>query len=186
MRLSLVVVLCAGFRLAAQDATHARADRDEAEYALAVARVADRGIHHLDFFPARAQLRVQMIFLAPRDSAAAIFAEIERRSIDAGTAIDDISFRFEKTPVPDDLHVLHGALLTSLRSARAALDRLGIAASACERDPSSVSRCQTPITSASSAVAQAYSRYLDVRGRIASQVSDTRTTLPAFAVSSRR
>lgn len=88
--------------------------------------------------------------------------------------------------MPDDLHALHAALLGSIRSARGALDRLGAAAAACELDTTSMSRCQSPFTAASSAVAQAYARYLDVRGRIAAQVTDTQTTLPTFVLSARR
>src|SRR5581483_9867806 len=110
---------------------------------------------------------VQMMFLAPRDTAAAIFFEIARRSELAANGIDETASRFERTDVPSDLDALHHALLASLYAARSALDRLGGAAHACELDATSLSRCQTPFTSASSAVAEAYRRYLDTRARIA-------------------
>jgi hypothetical protein len=161
-------------------------DDGEGAYALAIARTADSAIHRLDFYSTRAQLRAQMLFLAPRDTAVAIFFEIARRSSAAAQVVDETLERFERTRVPDDLHDLHATLLTALRAARGAADRLATAAQACEVDPSSVARCQTPFGAASSAVVGAYGRYLDARGRIARQILDTQTVLPAFVVSVRR
>ncbi|HXT15003.1 MAG TPA: hypothetical protein VN706_05200 [Gemmatimonadaceae bacterium] len=159
---------------------------DETLYANAVSLIADSAIHRLDFFPPRAQLRVQLLFLSPRDSSAAVFFEIARRSDVSAIQIDATMSRFEHMPVPDDLHELNRELLTSLRTARGALDHLGAAAKACQLDATSVARCQGPFTSASRAVATAYDHYLSTRARIARQITDTQTILPAFVVSSRR
>jgi hypothetical protein len=157
----------------------------EAAYATSVSQLADSAIRRLDFFPARAQVRAQMLSLTPHDSAIAIFSEISRRSRDAALSLDEIAQHFEATPVPDDLGDLHRRLLGALRDARTALARLERAASACTIDPSSSTRCQGAFGSASSAVAQAYAQYLDVRAKIRDQVTDTRTVLPEFRLANR-
>jgi hypothetical protein len=152
----------------------------EAEYAVSIARVADSAIHRLDFFPARFQVRAQMLFLGRVDSAGPMFAALSARSLSAALDVDDVSEAFERTLVPVDLSTLHHQLVGALHAARAALDHLSRSASACAADASSVSRCQAPFTAASSAVGQAYARYLDTRRRIADQITDTKTLLPAF------
>ena len=172
--------------LSAQTPAGSGEARREAEYAMSVARVADSAIHRLDFFPARLQLRAQMLFLGRRDTAAVVFAALSARSTAAALAVDDVATAFQATPVPDDLRELHRQLLGALHAARRALDRLSRSAEACAVDQGSVSRCQAPLTSASIAMGQAYSRYLDARRRIADQVLDTKTLLPAFVTASSR
>ncbi len=157
----------------------------EAAYATSVAKVADSAIRRLDFFPARAQVRAQMLLLTPHDSAVAILSEITRRSRDAAQSLDEIAQHFESTSVPDDLGDLHRRLLAALRDAGTALTRLERASSACMIDPSSSTRCQGAFGSASSAVAQAYTRYLDVRAKIRDQITDTQTVLPEFRLANR-
>ena len=157
----------------------------EAAYAASVAQVADSAIRRLDFFPARAQVRAQMLLLTPHDSAVAIFSEIARRSRDAAQSLDEIAQRFESTPVPDDLGELHRRLLGALRDARTALGRLERASSGCVVDLSSAARCQGAFSSASTALAQSYARYLDVRLKIRDQITDTQTVLPEFRLASR-
>jgi hypothetical protein len=158
----------------------------ESAYASAIAHVADSAIRRLDFFPARAQVRAQMLLLTmPRDSAGAIFYEIARRSRDAAIGVDELMSRFEGTSVPDDLHPLHRELLAALRDARGSLDRLASSSTACQVDPAATTRCQSAFTAASSNVAKSYSRYLDVRRRIADQVQDTHTVLPEFVIAAR-
>lgn len=157
----------------------------EAAYATSVVQVADSAIRRLDFFPARAQVRAQMLLLTPHDSAVAIFSEITRRSRDAALSLDEIAQHFESTPVPDDLGPLHRNLLAALRDARSALTRLERASSGCMNDPSSSTRCQGAFSSASSALAQSYARYLEVRGKIREQITDTQTVLPEFRLAGR-
>lgn len=152
----------------------------EVEYAASIARVADSAIHRLDFFPTRLQLRAQMLFLGGRDSAAVVFAALSARSSAAALDVDDVSSAFERTNVPSDLRRLHAELVDALHAARGALDRLARAADACAVEPASVMRCQTPFTAASSALGRSYARYLDTRQKIAEQITDTKTRLPAF------
>lgn len=154
--------------------------QEEAAYAISITRVADSAIHRLDFFPARSQLRVQMLFMSGRDSDNPVFVEISRRSLGAAMVLDDIGSRFEGIRAPEDLRRLHADLVSSLNAARTALDRLAASANACQVDVTSVQRCQAPFTSASSAVGQAYKRYLDIRLRIKEQIRDTQTVLPEF------
>lgn len=188
LRIAALATLVAAFgsiaRAQTQRAPSTEADR-EAAYATSVAKVADSAIRRLDFFPARAQVRVQMLLLTPHDSAVAIFAEITRRSRDAALSLDEIAQHFESTPVPDDLGELHRNLLSALRDARTALARLERASSACAVDLSSSTRCQGAFSSASSAVAQSYARYLDVRAKIREQITDTQTVLPEFRLAGR-
>jgi hypothetical protein len=122
-----------------------------------------------------------MLFLGRADSAAVVFAALSSRSMAAALDVDDGSGAFERTLVPGDLAPLHRQLVDALHAARGALDRLSRSADACAADASSLSRCQAPFTAASSALGQAYARYLDTRRRIADQITDTRTLLPAFA-----
>ncbi|MEP6495909.1 MAG: hypothetical protein ABJF01_24730 [bacterium] len=164
----------------ASPTTPVDAAREEAAYASSITHVADSAIHRLDFFPARSQLRVQMLFMTPRDSASVLFVEIGRRSLGAAMVVDEIGSRFEGVHAPDDLRQLHAEMVSSLHAARAALDRLAASANACQFDLSSVQRCQAPFTSASSALGQAYKRYLDTRVKIRDQIVDTQTILPEF------
>ena len=159
---------------------------DERAYATAVAAIADRAIHRLDFFPARAQLRVQTAFLSsPNDTAAVPFAQLASISATAASAIDEDTQRFAGVAVPDDLKGLHRDLMNSLRAAVAAADRLAAAAAACRASTVSIQRCQSPFTSASSKLSTAYRDYLATRAKIAAQILDTNTQLIAFKVASR-
>lgn len=156
--------------------------REEAAYAMSITRVADSAIHRLDFFPARSQLRVQMLFMTAsgRDSDNPVFSDISRRSLGAAMVVDEIGSRFEGIRAPEDLRRLHADLVSSLHAARAALDRLAASANACQLDVTSVQRCQSPFTAASSALGEAYKRYLDTRVKIRDQIVDTQTVLPEF------
>jgi hypothetical protein len=177
--LALVAIAPAAVRATAQTPAAGDPAHEEAVYAQSIIQIADSAIHRLDFFPVRAQVRIQMMFAA-RDSAGALFFEIARRSESAALVVDDIVSRFAGVRAPDDLRALHAELVGSLRAARAALDRLSASATACQADPSAVLRCQTPFTSASSALGKAYRRYLDARFKIRDQITDTRTVLPEF------
>lgn len=154
--------------------------RDEAAYAATVTRVADSAIHWLDFFPVRSQVRVQMLFSVGRDSLSGMFDAIGARSALAANAVDEMMRRFGGVAAPSDLRELHADLMLALRDARVALDRLASSAGACRIDAHSVSRCQSPFASASSAVDRAYERYLATRVKIRDQVRDTETMLPDF------
>lgn len=186
--LAAMVVALAARVAPAQDAAREQSGEAvrEAAYAQSIMLVADSAIHRLDFFPSRLQLRMQMLFLMPRDSTAALFAAIGARSLAEAVSVDDVSSAFERTPVPDDLHALHGQLITSLHAARGALAHLATASNACAVDATSVSRCQAPFTSASSALGKAYASYLDARRKIGAQITDTRTVLSAFTEASTR
>jgi hypothetical protein len=152
---------------------------EEAAYAVSIMHVADSAIHRLDFFPARSQLRVQMLFMT-RESANPVFSDVGHRSLGAALVVDEIATSFEGIHAPEDLRRLHAELVSSLHAARAALDRLSASANACQVDVSSVQRCQSPFTAASSALSQAYKRYLDARVKIKEQIADTQTVLPDF------
>jgi len=154
--------------------------RDEAVYARVIETVADSAIHRLDFFPARSQTRVQLLFLSADDSVAVLFAELGRRSLVAAVAVDGMIGRFGSAPVPDDLHDLHRDLMSALGAARSALDRLAAAATGCEMAVASVQRCQSPFTAASAALSEAYGRYLGARLKLREQIRDTKTELPEF------
>jgi len=154
--------------------------RDEAVYARVIETVADSAIHRLDFFPARSQTRVQLLFLSANDSIAVLFADLGRRSLGAAVAVDEMIGRFATTGVPDDLHGLHAELISALGAARSALDRLAAASAGCQMAVSSMQRCQSPFTSASTALTTAYKRYLDARVKIREQIRDTQTDLPEF------
>jgi hypothetical protein len=125
-------------------------------------------------------VRVQMLFMTARDSVTPLFYEISHRSAGAALIVDDISSRFETMRVPDDLRELHTELVSSLHGARTALDRLAASAGACQIDAAEVQKCQVRFAAASSALSQAYTRYLNVRMRIRDQIADTHNALPEF------
>lgn len=186
---SVVHVTCAiAVALLLPSAVHAQTPRDsardpardEAVYAHVVERVADSAIHRLDFFPARSQTRVQLLFLSANDSVSILFADLGRRSLAAALAVDDMIGRFGGTPVPDDLRDLHHDLVSALGAARSALDRLASASTGCQMSVASVERCQSPFNSASASLSGAYKRYLDARVKIRDQIRDTETDLPEF------
>lgn len=152
----------------------------EASYALTIARVADSAIHRLDFFPARTQVRIQMAFLSPGESNKVPFGTIHQRGTDAALIVDAMLQSLVGVAAPEDLVTLHKALLASLRDATHALNELSAAAAACDAAPISVQRCQVPFTSASSAVSEAYTHYLEARSKIAMQITDTGTRLAEF------
>jgi hypothetical protein len=184
----IVLVLClvfgasafaGGFASLEAQVSPVETAHEEAAYAVSIMHVADSAIHRLDFFPARSQLRVQMLFMTS-ESANPVFSEIGSRSLGAALVVDEIATSFEGIRAPDDLRRLHAELVSSLHAARAALDRLAASANACQVDVSSVQRCQSPFTAASSALGQAYKRYLDTRVKIKEQIADTQTLLPDF------
>ncbi|MGH7615677.1 MAG: hypothetical protein ACREPM_00440 [Gemmatimonadaceae bacterium] len=177
MAAGFVVAACAAVPVVAQTP---RAVHDEGLYAKVIENVADSAIHRLDFFPARAQTRVQLLFLSAGDSISVLFADLNRRSLGAAVAVDQMIGRLGTTLVPDDLQELHAQLLSALAAARAALDRLAIASASCQMSVSSVQRCQSPFTSATSALASAYKRYVETRVKIREQIRDTQTELPEF------
>lgn len=156
------------------------AARDEAQYAKVIENVADSAIHRLDFFPTRSQTRVQLLFLSANDSVAVLFADLGRRSLGAALSVDELIGRLGSTVIPDDLHDLHTQLMSALSAARSALDRLAAASAGCQMAVSSMQRCQSPFTSASTALTDAYKRYLDARVKIREQIRDTQTELPEF------
>src|SRR5581483_7849052 len=169
-RLGIIAVVAAAACLAAEAARAQEPDsardnardnaRDEVRYARVLAQVADSAIHRLDFFPARAQTRVQMLFLAANDSMAVVFADLHRHSAGAALALDELIGRMSRATIPDDLHGLHAQLMSALGSARSALDRLTAASAGCQMGVASVQRCQSPFTSAALSLADAYRSYL--------------------------
>jgi hypothetical protein len=159
--------------------------RAESAYARAVATLGDSAVHRLDFFPARAQLRVQLAFLDPRAASVVPFGALARLSADAAPAVADLADRLGGVAAPADLDALHASLRTALDDATAALTHLAAAATACAADAGSVARCQAPFTEASSRLARAYARYLDARRRVRDRITDTGTVLPAFDAPSR-
>jgi hypothetical protein len=173
-------MLVAAFTAATLGAQTPDPARDEALYAKVIAQVADSAIHRLDFFPTRAQTRVQLLFLSASDSVAVLFGDLGRRSVGAAVAVDQMIGRFGATTVPDDLHDLHAQLMSALGAARSALDRLAAASAGCQMSVASMQRCQSPFTSASTALLAAYQRYLEARVKIREQIRDTQTELPEF------
>lgn len=153
---------------------------DERAYAVAIATIADSAIHRLDFFPGRAQLRVQTAFLSPTPDAAIPFDDLAARGNAASVEIDAAVERLSTAPVPHDLKELSTKLLGALKDATRASWSLTTAAHACGQSIASVERCQVPFSSASSRVAESYKRYVDVRAKIRSQVLDTDTHLDDF------
>jgi hypothetical protein len=180
-----VAVVLGGAAIAGASRADAAAQPDslarvEAAYARAVSTLADSAIRQLDFFPTRAQVRVQMAFLDARRSAELPFEEIAQRSVAAAEVVGTLGERLDALTPPADLAELHAKLAGTLRDARAALDQLATTSQACRAIATSVARCQTPFTSASSQLALAYKRYLDARVRIGDQITDTGTRLPDF------
>lgn len=153
---------------------------EERAYAAAVGAIADSAIHRLDFFPARAQLRVQAAFLLPSDDAVP-FDNLAAHGDAASVAIDAALDRFSDIHVPDDLKALNAELVNALKDATRASANLTAAAHSCQMSMVSVNRCQVPFTSASSRLAASYKHYLDARAKIGTQVVDTDTRLVAFA-----
>ena len=178
--LIVCAALLAAFAVQASAQTTRDSLRDEAAYARAIETMADSAIHRLDFFPARSQTRVQLLFLSANDSVAVLFADLGRRSLGAAVVVDQMIGRFGGALVPEDLRGLHNDLLAALRAARSALDRLAAASAGCEMSVSSVQRCQSPFTSASTSLTDAYKRYLDTRVKIREQIRDTQTELVEF------
>jgi hypothetical protein len=154
--------------------------RLEAAYARAIATLADSAIRQLDFFSAKAQLRVQMAFLDPGRSALVPFDLLAERSSTAADVVGDLGDRLDGLTPPGDLAPLHVALAESLRDARGALAQLATTSQVCRGAVASVPRCQAPFTSASTQLTRAYKRYLDTRARIGDQITDTGTLLPRF------
>jgi hypothetical protein len=175
---STLVASLIGTPLGAQAARDSA--RQEKDYANVIETVADSAIHRLDFFPARAQTRAQLLFVSPSDSVAVLFAELGRRSLSAAVVVDEMIGRFNATTVPDDLRSLHRDLISALGAARASLDRLAAASAGCQLSVSSMQRCQSPFTSASTALSDAYGRYLAARIKIREQIRDTETDLAEF------
>jgi len=153
---------------------------EERAYVTAVATIGDSGIRRLDFFPARAQLRVQTAFLAPAGDASIPFDELAARGDAAAVAMDLAVERLAVTSVPGDLKELHSKLVNALKDGTRASASLTTAARACQMSVASVERCQAPFSAASSRMAMSYKHYVDVRNRIRAQVLDTDTHLGEF------
>jgi hypothetical protein len=153
---------------------------EERAYVVAVATIADSAIHRLDFFPARAQLKVQTAFLSPAGDGTVPFDDLASRGSAATVEIDAAVERLSSIAVPGDLKKLNAQLLRALEDATQASAWLVNAAHACEATMASVERCQAPFSSASSRVAASYKRYVDARARIRAQVLDTDTHLADF------
>jgi hypothetical protein len=152
---------------------------EERAYAAAVGTIADSAIHRLDFFPARAQLRVQAAFLMPSGDQVP-FEDLAALGTAASVAIDAAIDRLADLPVPPDLKRLNAELVNALRDATRASANLTAAAHACEMSMDSINRCQVPFSAASSRFAASYNRYLGARAKIRAQVVDTDTHLAEF------
>jgi len=152
----------------------------ERAYVAAVATVGDSAIRRLDFFPARAQVRVQTAFLASANDESIPFDELASRGDAAAVAIDMAVERLAVMSVPADLKDLHSRLVNALRDGTRASASLTTAARACQMSVASLERCQAPFSAASSRMAMSYKRYIDARAKIRSQVLDTDTHLPEF------
>lgn len=152
---------------------------EERAYAVAVGVIADSAVHRLDFFPTRAQLRVQAAFLMPSNDQLP-FDDLAARGDAASIAIDAALERFADIRVPDDLKSLNAELVNALRDAIKASANLTAAAHACQVSMVSINRCQVPFSSASSRLAASYKHYLGARAKIGAQVLDTDTHLPDF------
>lgn len=152
---------------------------EERSYAVAVATIADSAIHRLDFFPGRAQLRIQAAFVLP-SSDQVPFDDLAARGNAATTAIGAALDRFREVRVPADLKALHRELVNALTDANRATANLTMAANACQGSMSSIDRCQVPFTSATSRLAASYNHYLGARAKIGAQIVDTDTHLAEF------
>jgi hypothetical protein len=152
---------------------------EERAYVAAVGTIADSAARRLDFFPTRAQLRVQAAFLLPSDDAVP-FDDLAARGDAASVAIDAALERFADVHVPEDLKSLNAELVKALNDATQASVNLTAAAHACQVSMTSVNRCQVPFSSASSKLAASYKHYLGARAKIGAQVLDTGTHLSEF------
>jgi len=153
---------------------------EERAYAGAIATVADSAIHRLDFFPARAQLRVQTAFLIPSSEETVPFDDLAVRGDAASIQIDAAVERLATVRVPSDLHALNTQLVKSLKGATNAAVSLTAAAHSCHVSMASIDRCQVPFSAASSRVAESYKRYIEVRAKIRAQILDTDTRIDDF------
>ncbi|HEY4307524.1 MAG TPA: hypothetical protein VGM82_23825 [Gemmatimonadaceae bacterium] len=152
---------------------------EERAYAVAIGEIADSAIHRLDFFPSRAQLRIQAAFMLPSDDPVP-FDALASRGNAASAAIGLAVDRFTDVRVPDDLRKLNAELVNALKDANNASANLTAAAHVCETMMTSINRCQAPFTSASSRLAASYNRYLGARAKIGAQIVDTDTHLADF------
>jgi hypothetical protein len=153
---------------------------EERAYALAVGTIGDSAIHALDFFPARAQLRIQTAFLNPSLDLSIPFDDLAARSLAASQAIGGALERMAVVSIPRDLKDLNAELVKALNSATRASVALTTAAHACQMSVTSVERCQVPFSSASSRMAESYKRYVGARAKIRAQILDTDTHLADF------
>ena len=153
---------------------------EERAYVAAVATIADSAIRRLDFFPARAQVRMQTAFLASSGDSSIPFDDLAARGDAAAVAMDMAVERLAVTAVPHDLKELHSKLVNALKDGTRASASLTSAARACQVSMASVERCQAPFSSASSRMAMSYKHYVDARARIRAQVLDTDTHLAEF------
>jgi hypothetical protein len=154
---------------------------DERRYVAAVGTIGDSAIRRLDFFPTRAQLRVQTAFISSSNGTQVPFDDLASRSDAAAQAIDAAVERLAGVTVPRDLEALNAELVKALQDATRASASLTHAAYACQLSMSSVERCQVPFSGASTRLAKAYERYLGVRGRIREKVLDTDTHMTPFS-----
>jgi hypothetical protein len=154
---------------------------DERRYVAAVGTIGDSAIRRLDFFPARAQLRVQSAFLSTSNGAQVPFEDLAARSDAAAQAIDAAVERLTDVTVPRDLESLNIELVRALRDALRASAALTQAAYACRMSIESVERCQAPFSGASARLVKAYEHYLLVRDRIREKVLDTDTHMTPFS-----
>jgi len=153
---------------------------EERAYAFAIATVADSAIHRLDFFPARAQLKVQTAFLTASSEATVPFDDLAARGDAASIQIDDAVERLASVRVPADLRGLNTQLVKTLKGATKATASLTAAAHSCQVSMTSVDRCQVAFSAASSRVAESYKRYIEVRAKIRAQILDTDTHIDDF------
>jgi len=179
-----VVAMLGATRVATHDhpapATVADSVAEERAYVAAVVTIADSAIHRLDFFPARAQLRVQTAFLASSRDATIPFDDLASRGDAAAVAMDAAVDRLATAHVPGDLKELHAKLVSALEEGIRASASLTAASRGCQLSMTSIEQCQAPFTSASSRIATSYRRYVEARARIQAQVLDTDTHLGEF------
>ena len=154
---------------------------DERRYVAAVGTIGDSAIRRLDFFPTRAQLRVQTAFISSSNGTQVPFDDLASRSDAAAQAIDAAVERLAGVTVPRDLAALNAELVKALKDAMRASASLTQAAYACQLAMSSVERCQVPFSGASTRLAKSYENYLGVRGRIREKVLDTDTHMTPFS-----
>jgi hypothetical protein len=154
---------------------------DERRYVAAVGTIGDSAIRRLDFFPTRAQLRIQTAFISSSNGTQVPFDDLASRSDAAAQAIDAAVEQLAGVVVPRDLAALNAELVEALKDATRAGASLTHAAYACQLSMSSVERCQVPFSGASTRLAKSYERYLAVRDRIREKVLDTDTHMIPFS-----